>query len=102
MHYFAYLKFTHILHRMYFIFQNINRNQKISAMNGKRFFLVDVMAHIFHHLKCQLLVEHQDDYKASDFKWVITVPAIWKSEGKKLMREAGYLVSPTMILKNSR
>ena len=84
---------------VFIFFQNIDRNQKISAMNGKHFFLVDIIAHIFHHLKCQLLVELQDDhYKASNFNWVITVPAIWKSEGRKMMLEAGYMVSPTLKL----
>ena len=77
--------------------QNINRNQKISAMNGKEFFLVDVIAHILHHLKCRLLTVLKDfgykDLKASDIDWVITVPAIWRSRGRKMMYEAGYMVS---------
>ena len=66
-------------------------------MNGKQFFLVDVIAQILHDLKCRLLTVVRDfGYKklnASDFDWVITVPAIWKSKGKKMMREAGYMVS---------
>ena len=81
-----------------FLPQDIDRNQTISDINGKQFFLVDVIAHILHDLKCRLLTEMKDsDYrvlKASDFDWVITVPAIWKSKGKKMMREAGYMVSP--------
>ena len=40
--------------------QDIDRNQKISAMNGMQFFLVDVIAHILHHLKCQLLTLLRD------------------------------------------
>ena len=70
-------------------------------MNGKQFFLVDVIAHILHHLKNRLLTELRDfgyGLKASDFDWVITVPAIWKSKGKKMMREAGYMVSLNLIL----
>ena len=82
--------------------QNIDRNQKISAMNGKEFFLVDVIAHILHHLKCRLLTVLRDfgykELKASDMDWVITVPAIWKSRGKRMMREAGYMVSPKLKL----
>ncbi len=27
-----------------------------------------------------------------DFKWVLTVPAMWKARGKQLMREAAYKV----------
>ena len=82
--------------------QNIDRNQKIPAMNGQLFYLVDVIAHILHHLKCRLLMEVRDfgykNLKASDIDWVITVPAIWKSKGKKMMREAGYMVSPNSNL----
>ena len=66
-------------------------------MNGKQYYLVDVIAHVLHHLKCQLLTSLRDfgykDLKASDIDWVITVPAIWRSKGKKMMREAGYMVS---------
>jgi len=69
-------------------------------MNGKEFFLVDVIAHILHHLKWRLLEVLRDfgykELKASDINWVITVPAIWKSKGKKMMREAGYMVSPNL------
>ena len=32
-------------------------------------------------------------FKATDFDWVITVPAIWDARGKRMMREAAYLVS---------
>ena len=80
--------------------QNIDRNQKITALNGKQFYLVDVVAHILHHLKWRLLTLLRDfgykNLKASDFDWVITVPAIWKSKGKMMMREAGYMVSPKL------
>ena len=71
-------------------------------MNGKQFFLVDVIAHILHHLKCQLLTELKDfahkEIKASDIDWVITVPAFWKPMGRRMMREAGYMVSPKLKL----
>ena len=69
-------------------------------MNGKQFFLVDVIAHILHHLKCQLLTEVRDfgykELRASDINWVITVPAFWKPTGREMMREAGYMVSPKL------
>ena len=72
----------------------------MTAMNGKQFFLVEVIAHILHHLKCQLLTELRDlgykEIKASDFNWVITVPAFWKPMGRKMMCEAGYMVSPKL------
>ena len=85
--------------------QNIDRNQKILGMNGKEFFLVDVIAHILHHLKHQLLTVLGGfgyNIKASDFDWVITVPAIWKSRGKSMMREAGYTVSSKLKLQMVR
>ena len=89
---------------MLLLLQDFDRNQQISALNGKQFFLVDVIAHILHHLKDRLLTEVRDfgykDLQASDINWVITVPAFWKSGGKSMMREAGYMVSPTSIYKS--
>ena len=83
---------------MLFLPQDIDRNEKITAMNGKHFFLVDVIAHILHHLKCRLLTMLRDfgykKLKASDIDWIITVPATWGSEGESMMCEAGYMVSP--------
>ena len=67
----------------------------MSSMDGRKFYLVDVIAHILSHLKHQLLKEVNSsgyDLKASDFDWVVTVPAIWKAKGKEMMREAGYKV----------
>ena len=36
-------------------------------------------------------------FKTTDFDWVITVPAIWDARGKRMMREAAYLVSTISI-----
>ena len=89
-----------LAYAVYFLFpQDICRGQKISALNGKEFFLLDVIAHILHHLKDQLLIElrdHGKNLKASDFDWVITVPAIWKDRARELMLEAGYMVCPKL------
>ena len=89
----SYIYFPYLLS----LLQAIDRNTKIYAMNGESFFVVDIIAHILHHLKCQLVTEVtgfvQREFKASDIDWVITVPAIWKSRAKKMMREAGYMVS---------
>lgn len=69
---------------------------KVFATNGKAFYLVDVIAQILKHLKCVFLEDHLRptgySYQASDFDWVITVPAIWRAKGKQIMREAGYKV----------
>ncbi len=79
-------------------FQNVDRNHKIQAMNGKQYFLIDVIAHILYYLKEKTLKEFRDSriynspLKVPDIDWVITVPAIWKARGKRMMREAGYMV----------
>ena len=86
-----------------FIFpQDIDRNQIISSLNGKKFFLVDVIAHILHHLKNQLVSALKDDckkVKTSDINWLITVPAFWSNKAKEMMREAGHMVSPNSKFK---
>ena len=55
-----------------------------------------MIAFILKYLK-EKLVDHLSrtilPLKATDFDWVITVPAIWDARGKGMMREAAYLVS---------
>ena len=51
---------------------------------------MEVIAFVLKYLKCQL--EHHlertvNPLKGADFDWVITVPAIWKARGKRMMRE---------------
>lgn len=74
--------------------KDVRRELRIKAMNGRSFFLVDVIGHIIKYLKEEFLHRHLQrgghSFRISDFEWVITVPAIWKSRGKQLMREAGY------------
>ena len=57
---------------------------------------MEVIAFILKYLK-EKLVDHLSititPLKASEFDWVITVPAIWDARGKGMMREAAYLVS---------
>ena len=41
------------------------------------------------------MVPHRKDgrpLQATDFHWVLTVPAIWKDRGKQMMKEAAYKV----------
>ena len=68
----------------------------VKDLNGKSFYLMEVIAFILKNLKDQL-VDHLSrtvkPLKAHDFDWVITVPAIWRSRGRHMMREAAYLVS---------
>ena len=56
---------------------------------------MDVIAHILKYLKDELIrtLNAADlQLEATDFDWVITVPAIWRARGKQMMREAGYKV----------
>ena len=75
----------------------MSREFKIKAENGKEYYLVDVIAQILKHLKIELIENHlqrsEHPLEATDFDWVITVPAIWKARGKQMMREAGYKVN---------
>ena len=51
---------------------------------------------ILQYLKDQLIDELSrgvTPLKTTDLDWVITVPAIWDARGKRMMREAAYLVS---------
>ncbi len=68
-------------------------------MNGTEYFLIDVIAHIICYLKEKVLkeIQHFGLYSrpptVADIDWVITVPAIWRARGKRMMREAGYMVT---------
>ena len=42
----------------------------------------------------KLLTNHLiGNYHSTDFDWVITVPAIWKTRARRMMREAAYMVT---------
>ena len=77
--------------------QKVNREMRIKAKNGKEYYLVDVTAQVLKYLKVELINNHLQRgghyLEATDFDWVITVPAIWRSRGKQMMREAGYKVT---------
>lgn len=65
------------------------------SSNDNEFYLVEVIAFVLKYLKSQLerhLENTISPLKGSDFDWVITVPAIWKARGKRMMREAAYMV----------
>lgn len=68
----------------------------VEASNGKKFFIVDVIAQILQFLKEEFIVSYLQraghQLSVLDFNWVITVPAIWRARGKQMMREAGYKV----------
>ena len=78
------------------LFQDISRDTKIPDINGKMFFLRDVIALFIKDLKDELEKCFQTsniNLTATDFHWVITVPAIWSASGKQMMREAAYQVN---------
>ena len=68
----------------------------VKDLDGKSFYLMEVIAFILKYLKDKV-VDHLSrtvkPLQAHDFDWVITVPAIWRSRGRHMMREAAYLVS---------
>ena len=80
---------------MYFQLQAVDREMKVKAKNGREYYLIEVIAHILKYLKDELIrtLNAADiPLEATDFDWVITVPAIWRARGKQMMREAGYKV----------
>ena len=65
------------------------------SSDGREFYLVEVIAFVLKHLKDCLnenLSSTSSLLTSVDFDWVITVPAIWKARGKRMMREAAYMV----------
>ena len=80
--------------------QVVDRDTVVESFSGEKFYLVEVIAFILQHLK-DLLIDHFSHtawpLKTADFDWVITVPAIWDARGKRMMREAAYLVSDVVI-----
>ena len=88
---------THPRNDLSFSLQNVNREMTIKEKNGKEYYLVDVIAQILKYLKVELIEKHLQRsghcLEATDFDWVVTVPAFWKARGKQMMREAGYKVN---------
>ena len=82
--------------------QGVHRAAKVESIDGREFFLVEVIAVTLKYLKEKLIDELKQrghtDIKSSNFRWVITVPAILAVRGKQVMREAAYLVSKYIII----
>ena len=87
------------MYQLFFIhsLQKVNKEMKIKAKNGKEYYLLDVLAQIRNYLKIELIEKHLQHtgchLEATDFHWVINVPAIWRASGEEMMREAGYKVT---------
>ena len=70
---------------------------------GDKYYLVEVIALMLNEIKTSLVDQLSKTIrklKATDFNWVITVPAIWKGRGKQLMREAAYKVCIIVLYYN--
>ena len=68
----------------------------MESLSGEQYYLVEVIAYVLKHLKQQLrdkLRRAAPQLTTADIHWVITVPAIWKQDGKQMMREAAYKVT---------
>lgn len=74
---------------------------RVQAHDSSEWFLIEVIALILQYLKDEFNRKLQTcepgldgtRLKATEFDWVITVPAIWQARGKGMMREAGNMVS---------
>lgn len=73
---------------------NLNMETDLIAANGKKVKALEIFAYALQFFREQAMKELSDqagsDYSASDVRWVITVPAIWKQPAKQFMRHAAY------------
>ncbi|XP_011404156.1 PREDICTED: heat shock 70 kDa protein 12A-like [Amphimedon queenslandica] len=82
--------------------KEISKQMKVSSIDGANFYLIEVIAFVLAKLKLKFDDELEVSdctikegaetrpLKATDFSWVITVPAIWHENGKQIMRESAY------------
>ncbi|XP_069009711.1 heat shock 70 kDa protein 12A-like [Embiotoca jacksoni] len=98
----AYLKMRGEEARSFFFFENFkmslygtkpNRDLNIKAVNGKSMNALKVFTEALRFIKddaLKTIAENTEGKKfiASDFTWVLTVPAIWDHSAKHFMREA--------------
>uniref|UniRef100_UPI003AB09E7B heat shock 70 kDa protein 12A-like n=1 Tax=Centroberyx gerrardi TaxID=166262 RepID=UPI003AB09E7B len=73
--------------------KQLNRDVMIAAINGKSMSALKVMIETLRYLKEHALKTISGNtagrkFTASDFTWVLTVPAIWDPSAKQFMREA--------------
>ncbi|XP_008304894.1 heat shock 70 kDa protein 12A-like [Stegastes partitus] len=73
--------------------KEVNSNLTIKAANGKSMKALKVFTEALRYLKDDALKTIGENssgrkFTASDFTWVLTVPAIWDPSAKQFMREA--------------
>jgi len=76
----------------------LDRNTQLTAANGKNVDAITVFSISIKYLKDEAVktireATKDNFYKAEDFQWVLTVPAIWTAAAKQFMREAAYQVT---------
>lgn len=84
--------------------QRVSRDVEIKAANGKSMKALKVFTEALRYLKDDALRTIAEStsgrtFIASDFTWVLTVPAIWDLSAKQFMREAATQV--TSFIKSS-
>ena len=77
-----------------FLLQKLSRKTVVRAANGQELPIRTVFAHALRHFKRIAIKQCQNNADValddSVFRWVITVPAMWKVGAKQMMREAAY------------
>lgn len=84
------------------LYQEIKRDLKIKSANGKEMMALKVFKEALRFLKDDALKTITLNtagmvFLASDFTWVLTVPAIWEESAKQFMREAAVQVGPVFL-----
>lgn len=85
--------------------QKVNRDVTITAANGKSMKALKVFTEALLYMKKDALETIQAStqgrkFIASDFTWVLTVPAIWDPSAKQFMREAATQVTLKTLNRN--
>uniref|UniRef100_A0A4W6BYU6 Heat shock protein family A (Hsp70) member 12A.2 n=1 Tax=Lates calcarifer TaxID=8187 RepID=A0A4W6BYU6_LATCA len=102
--------------RKHFFFENfkmslynrkLNRNMTIEAANGKSMNTLKVFTEALRYLTNDALETITANtegrkFSASDFTWVLTVPAIWDPSAKQFMKEAATQVTTLKILESAK
>lgn len=72
-----------------------------SGFENESFYLIEIISVVLQCLKScfeKKLTLLGGQLKVTDFRWVITVPAIWQDKGKQMMKEAAYKVNTLLVI----
>jgi molecular chaperone DnaK (HSP70) len=74
----------------------VDEDIPLTASSGQQFSALAVFAHVLNYLRDHALAELSDQsgiaIQDKDVRWVITVPANWKSPSQQFIRHAAYEV----------